>query len=215
MQRSATPGPAPSWSRALRAWQRPRPVLVGVWLLFVACGDSPPAKTPLDPARQPKTARASHVSVGQARPSALEATEQTSAHTPERAEPARAPSASSDQLAERYGKSRVLSVQLGSGSYYADKFAGRSTASGAPYEPQGFTAAHRSLPFGSVLRVTRKDGGQVVYVRVTDRGPFTRGRILDLSRAAAERLDMLRVGVVPIRVEVLEYGPRKPRRRRR
>jgi rare lipoprotein A len=56
----------------------------------------------------------------------------------------------------------------------------------------------------------------VVYVRVTDRGPFgSRGRILDLSRAAAERLDMLRAGVVAIRVEVLEYGARKPRRRRR
>jgi rare lipoprotein A len=124
--------------------------------------------------------------------------------------------ANSEQLAERYRDSRVLSVQVGIGSYYADKFAGRSTASGTPYEPQGFTAAHRSLPFGSVLRVTRKDGGQVVYVRVTDRGPFgSRDRILDLSRAAAEKLEMLRAGVVPIRVEVLEYGPRKPRRRRR
>jgi rare lipoprotein A len=136
-------------------------------------------------------------------------------HKPERAEPGAATSVSSEQLAARYGHSRVLSVQVGTGSYYADKFAGRSTASGAPYEPEGFTAAHRSLPFGSVLRVTRKDGGQVVYVRVTDRGPFTRGRILDLSRAAAERLDMLRAGVVSIRVEVLEYGPRKPRKRRR
>jgi rare lipoprotein A len=210
MQRSATPGPAPS--RGLRGSGT---ALVSIWLLLVACGDSQPAKTPLDPARQPKTARASHVSLGRARPGAVAATEQTPAHTPERAEPARATSVSSEQLAERYGKSRVLSVLVGGGSYYADKFAGRSTASGAPYEPQGFTAAHRSLPFGSVLRVTRKDGGQVVYVRVTDRGPFTRGRILDLSRAAAERLDMLRAGVVSIRVEVLEYGARKPRRRRR
>jgi rare lipoprotein A len=213
MQRSAMPGPAPS--RGLRGLQRRRPVLVSIWLLLVACGDSQPAKTPLDPARQPKTARAAHVSVGRAQPSALAAIDPTVAHTRERAEPAPATSASSEQLAERYGKSRVLSVQVGSASFYADKFEGRSTASGTPYEPRGFTAAHRSLPFGSVLRVTRKDGGQVVYVRVTDRGPFTRGRILDLSRAAAERLEMLRAGVVPIRVEVLEYGPRKPRRRRR
>jgi len=207
MQRSAMPGPAPSRGLAL--------ALVSIWLLLAACGDSQPAKAPLDPARQPKTARASHISVGQAQPSSPAATEANALHTPERAGSAPVASASSEQLAERYRKSRVLSVQVGSGSYYSDKFAGRSTASGTPYEPHGFTAAHRSLPFGSVLRVTRKDSGQVVYVRVTDRGPYTRGRILDLSRAAAERLDMLRAGVVQIRVEVLEYGPRRPRRRRR
>ena len=122
----------------------------------------------------------------------------------------------SEQLAARYGKGRALAVQQGSASYYSDAFAGRATASGAAYEPHGFTAAHRSLPFGTVLRVTRRDGGQSVYVRVTDRGPYgPRGRILDLSRAAAERLGMLRAGVVKIKVEVIEYGPAKPRRRRR
>ncbi len=120
----------------------------------------------------------------------------------------------SEQLAQRYAKARVLATQQGSGSYYSDVFAGRPTASGAPYEPHGFTAAHRNLPFGTVLRVTRVDGGQRVYVRVTDRGPFgPRGRILDLSRAAAERLGMLRAGVAKIRIEVIEYGPRKVRRR--
>ena len=120
----------------------------------------------------------------------------------------------SEQLGQRYAKARVLAVQQGSGSYYSDAFAGRSTASGAPYEPRGFTAAHRNLPFGSVLRVTRLDGGQTVYVRVTDRGPFgLRGRILDLSRAAAERLGMLRAGVAKIKIEVIEYGPKKARRR--
>jgi rare lipoprotein A len=120
------------------------------------------------------------------------------------------------QLAERFARSRPLAAQRGSASYYSDAFAGRSTASGAAYEPRGYTAAHRSLPFGTVLRVTRLDGGQVVYVRVTDRGPYgPRGRILDLSRAAAERLGMLRAGVVKVKCEVMEYGPRKPRRRRR
>ena len=126
------------------------------------------------------------------------------------------PGLTSEQLAERYAKTRALALQQGSASYYSDAFAGRKTASGAPYEPQGFTAAHRNLPFGSVLRVTRSDGGQSVYVRVTDRGPYgPRGRILDLSRAAAERLGMLRAGVVKIKVEVVEYGPRRPARRRR
>jgi rare lipoprotein A len=120
-------------------------------------------------------------------------------------------------LRERFARLPTLSALHGTASYYADKFAGRSTASGAPYEPRGYTAAHRSLPFGTVLRVTRVDGGQVVYVRVTDRGPFgRRGRILDLSRAAAEELQMLRAGVVEIKAEVLEYGPpRKKGRRRR
>jgi rare lipoprotein A len=199
-----------------RGSRGPSPALLSLWLLLTACGDSPPAKAPTGPARQPPTARASYVNVGHSRPN-----QRPSGPPPgsaqAHAETVRpAPSASSEQLKERYGQSRVLSVQMGSGSYYADKFAGRSTASGMPYEPHGFTAAHRSLPFGSVLRVTRKDGGQVVYVRVTDRGPYgARGRILDVSRAAAERLNMLRAGVVVIRVEVLEYGPRKPRRRRR
>jgi rare lipoprotein A len=189
---------------------------VGLCLLLTACGDAQPAKAPLDPARQPKTARASYVTVGNS-PQNRPGSATTSERPAGRAEPAPSTAAaSSQQLAARYGHSRVLSVQVGSGSYYAEKFAGRSTASGMPYEPQGFTAAHRSLPFGTVLRVTRKDGGQVVYVRVTDRGPFgARDRILDLSHAAAEQLDMLRAGVVRIRVEVLEYGPRKPRRRRR
>ena len=116
----------------------------------------------------------------------------------------------------RYATARALTVLTGSASYYADSLAGRSTASGSPYEPSAFTAAHRSLPFGTVLRVTRLEGGQTVYVRVTDRGPYgPRGRILDLSRAAAERLGILRAGVAKIKVEVLEYGPRKTRRRRR
>ncbi|MDF3066279.1 MAG: Rare lipoprotein precursor [Polyangiaceae bacterium] len=124
---------------------------------------------------------------------------------------------SSEQLAQRYARTRALAVQHGSASYYSDAFAGRSTASGAPYQPHDFTAAHRNLTFGTVLRVTRRDSGQSVYVRVTDRGPFgPRGRIVDLSRAAAEHLGMLRAGVVKVKVEIVEYGPpRKPRRRRR
>jgi rare lipoprotein A len=67
-----------------------------------------------------------------------------------------------------------------------------------------------------VLRVTRSDSGQSVYVTVTDRGPYgPRGRIVDLSRAAAERLGMLRAGVVKIKLEVVEYGPRKPSKPKR
>lgn len=190
-------------------------VAAGLWLL-VGCGDSrPPAKSPLDPAHQPKSARGAYVTVGSKAP--VPATIQPQTQPPPTAERPvpKEPSPTSEQLAGRFGSKRALSVQQGSASYYSDAFAGRSTASGAPYEPHAFTAAHRHLPFGSVLRVTRRDGGQVVYVRVTDRGPFARGRIVDLSRAAAEQLGMMRAGVVKVKVEVVEYGPPKARRRRR
>lgn len=190
-------------------------VAAGLWLL-VGCADSrPPAKAPLAPAQQPKSAHGSYVSLGSKAPAL--ATIRPEIQAPPASErPVRKDiSLTSEQLAGRFGSKRALSVQSGSASYYSDKFAGRSTASGAPYEPHGFTAAHRSLPFGSVLRVTRRDGGQVVYVRVTDRGPFARGRIVDLSRAAAEQLGMMRAGVVKVKLEVVEYGPPKKARRRR
>lgn len=190
-------------------------VAAGLWLLVGCGGSNPPAKAPLDPAQQPKSARGSFVSVG-SKVSAPATIQPQSREPPARERPVRKETSStSEQLAVRFGDKRTLSVQHGSASYYSDAFAGRPTASGAPYEPHEFTAAHRSLPFGSVLRVTRRDGGQVVYVRVTDRGPFARGRIVDLSRAAAEQLGMMRAGVVKVKVEVVEYGPPKRRRRRR
>jgi len=111
------------------------------------------------------------------------------------------------ELAERYAKRRALSTLRGEASYYGRAFAGRKTASGETFEPARFTAAHRSLPFGTVLRVTRVGTQSVVYVRVNDRGPFgKKRRILDLSEAAAGELDMLRDGVCEVRIEVLERG---------
>lgn len=108
------------------------------------------------------------------------------------------------ELAARFEGARPLAVLRGEASYYSDALAGRSTASGEPYDPQMPTAAHRTLPFGTVLRVARADGGPVVYVRVNDRGPFGHSaRILDLSRAAAAKLDILRFGVVSVRAEVV------------
>lgn len=193
-----------------------RLVAATLWLLELGgCAEEPPPKSPTV-MKTARRAEVSHLALRTAPP-------EPAAFSPARENPSNSPqvaasahSATEPQLAARFARSRPLSVQRGSASYYADKFAGRSTASGAPYEPRGFTAAHRSLPFGTILRVTRVDGGQVVYVRVTDRGPFgSRGRILDLSRAAAEQLGMLRAGVVKIKAEVLEYGPRKKRRRRR
>jgi peptidoglycan lytic transglycosylase len=111
------------------------------------------------------------------------------------------------ELAERYAKRHALSTLRGEASYYGKAFAGRKTASGEVFEPRRFTAAHRSLPFGTVLRVKRVGTPSVVYVRVNDRGPFgKKRRILDLSEAAAGELDMLRDGVCEVRIEVLERG---------
>lgn len=92
----------------------------------------------------------------------------------------------------------------GDASYYADKFIGRTTASGEAYDPEALTAAHRSLPFGTRVRVTRLATGESVVVRINDRGPFVRGRVIDLSHTAARRLDMTEEGVVPVAVEVVE-----------
>jgi len=102
----------------------------------------------------------------------------------------------------------------GAASYYSDALAGRPTASGERYDPELPTVAHRSLPFGSVLRVVREDTRSEVCVRVNDRGPFVRGRVLDVSRAAAEALGMLRLGVAKVRVEVIELGPPSKAKRR-
>jgi rare lipoprotein A len=95
-------------------------------------------------------------------------------------------------------------VLTGRASYYNDRFTGRRTANGERYDPAALTAASRDLPFGTRVRVTRVDTGASVIVRINDRGPFRdHRRILDLSRAAAQELDMIRAGVIEIRVEVL------------
>lgn len=108
---------------------------------------------------------------------------------------------------------RSGAVQLGYASYYSGSLEGNATASGEPYDPSALTAAHRTLPLGTRISVTRTDTGRTVVVLVNDRGPYagTR-RIVDLSRAAARRLDMLRAGVVPVRLEVLGVPASRARR---
>lgn len=103
-----------------------------------------------------------------------------------------------------YESATAITTFDGRASYYADSLAGNPTASGEPYDPTARTAASRTLPFGTVLRVTREDTNTSVIVLVNDRGPFgDRSRVLDLSRSAAEALDMIRAGVVDVRVEIL------------
>jgi rare lipoprotein A len=106
------------------------------------------------------------------------------------------------------------SGERGDASYYSDKLAGRPTASGEPYAPKALTAAHRTLPFGTIVLVEREDGRKV-EVRINDRGPFKGGRVIDLSRRAAEELGMIREGVVPVVVRVVKEAPPKPARRKR
>ena len=95
-------------------------------------------------------------------------------------------------------------TQKGLGSYYANKFAGRATASGTIYRPGEMTAAHLTLPFGTLIRVTNTRNGRSVDVTVTDRGPHTKGYIVDVSRRAAVQLDIIEAGVVPVVVTVLK-----------
>lgn len=115
--------------------------------------------------------------------------------------------------------------QQGKASWYGPRFNGRRTASGERYNMHELTAAHRTLPFGTLVRVRSLVNGKEVDVRITDRGPFSRGRVIDLSRAAAEALGMLGLGVKDVLLLVPESTPevavsppkppvRKPLRRR-
>lgn len=92
--------------------------------------------------------------------------------------------------------------EQGQASFYADRYHGRRTASGEVHVRNALTAAHRSLPFGTRVRVTRLDNGRETVVRINDRGPFVRDRVIDLSRRAAEELDMLGQGVAEVRLSL-------------
>ncbi len=94
-------------------------------------------------------------------------------------------------------------TEKGQASYYADKFHGRATASGEKYDKKKLTGAHRTLPFGTIVRVTNTANGKSVDIRINDRGPFKAGRIVDVSRAAAEKLDMIKAGVINCTMEVI------------
>lgn len=92
---------------------------------------------------------------------------------------------------------------VGHASYYGKELAGRKTASGERFNPGGLTAAHRSLPFGTQLKLTNKQNGRSVVVRVNDRGPFVRGRVIDVSFGAAQALGFAGRGVTQLLIEPL------------
>ena len=94
--------------------------------------------------------------------------------------------------------------QQGTASYYGARHHGKRTASGERFDQHALTAAHRQLPFGTRVLVTNLDNQRTVMVRITDRGPHTRGRLIDVSRAAAEQLGMIGSGTAKVRVQDLE-----------
>jgi rare lipoprotein A len=100
----------------------------------------------------------------------------------------------------------VLSEAEGMASYYNNKFNGRKTASGELYDKRLLTAAHRDYPFGTFVRVRAVESGKSVVVRINDRGPRSGNRVIDLSRAAASQLGMIRDGIAQVKVEVIDWG---------
>ena len=94
-------------------------------------------------------------------------------------------------------------VEEGVASWYGDPFNGRHTSNGEIYDMHQFTAAHRTLPFGAIVRVTNLRNGKQAEVRITDRGPFVANRVIDLSLSAAQAIDMVGAGTAPVRLEIL------------
>jgi len=91
-------------------------------------------------------------------------------------------------------------TEKGEASYYADKFHGKPTASGQKYDKRKYTAAHRTLPFGTEVEVTNLKNGKSVMVQINDRGPHKKSRIIDLSRAAAIEIDLIQAGIAPVEI---------------
>jgi len=100
-------------------------------------------------------------------------------------------------------------VLTGIASYYHDSLQGNKTASGQIYDKRKMSAAHKTLPLGTRVRVTDKRTGKSIVVRINDRGPFVKGRIIDLSRKAAQELGIIQRGISPVKVEILSLPGRR------
>jgi rare lipoprotein A len=140
-------------------------------------------------------------------PPPIEATRSPAKHNPPAAEVDKAqPSEDSDDKeALRVPlDAKPLSVEIGRASWYGAPFHNRRTSNGEVYDMNAMTAAHRTLPLGTIVRVTNVKTGNSAVVRITDRGPFIQGRILDLSFAAAKKVDVWGPGIATVKVEVLQ-----------
>lgn len=103
-----------------------------------------------------------------------------------------------------FSRDRSGFTQTGKASYYADKFQNRKTASGELYKHKLKTAAHKKLPFGTRVRVRNVENGKTVVVKINDRGPFAKKRIIDLSKSAFESIGQLSAGVLDVEIQVIE-----------
>lgn len=104
----------------------------------------------------------------------------------------------------------VTHLLNGIASYYADEFHGRKTSNGEVYDMHDLTAAHRTLPFNTRLKVTNLDTQRAVVVRINDRGPFKDDRVIDLSLEAAKQIGLITHGTAPVKLEILEFGTPEP-----
>ena len=100
-------------------------------------------------------------------------------------------------------KTNARALESGEASYYGHQFAGRLTANGETFDPAGLTAAHRTLPFGSKVRLTNTGNGRSVVVRINDRGPFVEHRLIDVSSGAADMLGMIQSGTAQVKLELI------------
>ena len=100
-----------------------------------------------------------------------------------------------------YAKSHDL---VGKASWYGDKFHGKLTASGETYNMNANTAAHKTLPFGTIVRVTNTDNNKSVDVKINDRGPYVKGRVIDLSHKAFAKIGNVKQGTVPVKIEIVD-----------
>ena len=138
----------------------------------------------------------------------------TQAQTPAAPAPATAPApaatpAPAPAPAPVAAPAATMAGMDGLAAYYSDRLNGRKTASGQVFDQQKLTAAHQTLPFGTMVKVTNTKNGRSVVVRINDRGPTQAGRVIDLSHAAASKLGMLRSGLVPVKLEVVKEAPAK------
>src|SRR6266478_3393254 len=136
----------------------------------------------------------------------------TQAH--EEAAPAPAPQAPAPQTHEEDAPAgKPKTTQVGTASWYGPGFHGQETASGETFDQHALTAAHRTLPLGTVAKVTNLETGQSVTVTINDRGPYVQGRQLDLSQAAATQIGLTQKGVAKLKIETKKPRPRRQPRR--
>ena len=118
---------------------------------------------------------------------------------------------STSKISKNFKNKKIL---IGESSYYADDFHGKITANGETYDMYGLTAAHKTLPLNTIIKVTNLSNKKTAILRINDRGPYAKGRILDCSYGAAIKLGFLDQGVTRVKIEVIEWGDNKYMKRK-